>query len=620
VESGVTAKAEGYTADLPALKRMFEDARSLTYDGRRESQIDQDYYDGYQWTAKERAALKKRKQPDLVFNRVRAAINGTLGVIKQGATDPRAYPRNPQDEDSADVASKTLRFIADKNSLDDLKIDVARDYLVPGTTAVIIEVDEDRQITIQQIRHEEFFYDPRSRRADFKDARYMGVAKWLYVDDLTKEYGDKKGELESSLDAGSPIPLDEMQEDRPRDAQTAWVDKKKRRVMVVEIYHQEGGVWYRCKFHAGGVLEADESPYLDDKKRPCNPIEGQSCYVDRENNRLGLVRDMRGPQDQINKSRSKIQHILNTRAVQESQPGMGMGDADTVRAEAARPDAVLPSGWQFLPMAGELSGHVEVLNMSIAEIERMAPNPAILGRQGEGQSGRASLIRQQAGLTEQAIIFGGIEDLEVRIYRQCWNRARQFWTAPMYVRVTDDEGSPEFIGVNQPKMGPPQLVQGPDGMPTLQPTVLGYENQLAELDVDIILDSVPDTANVQQEQFQTLAELAKMYGPQEVPFDDMLELSVMPNKRATVEKRKSRQEQASEQQNSPQAQIAMRGAMAKIAGEEAKVGKTQAETALTEAKARNEFLKPQMEAADALIQAQMTPPPGVTGASPFAGA
>lgn len=607
MEGGVTKEGEGYKPDLAALKRMFEDSRSLTYDARREAQIDQDYYDGYQWTAEERAALKKRKQPDLVFNRVRGAINGTLGVIKQGATDPRAYPRNPQDEDSADVASKTLRFIADKNSLDDLKIDVARDYLVPGTTAAITEVDGDRQVTITQIRHEEFFYDPRSRRADFKDARYMGVAKWIYADELIREYADQKGDIESTLDAGSPIPVDEMQEDRPKDAQTSWVDKKKRRMMVVEIYHEEAGVWYRCKFHSGGVLEGAESPYQDEKGRPANPIEAQSCFVDRENNRYGCVRDMRGPQDQINKSRSKIQHILNTRAVQESQPGAGMGDADTVRAEAARPDAVLPSGWQFLPMTGELGVHIEVLNMSIAEIERLAPNPAILGRQGEGQSGRASLIRQQAGLTEQAVIFGGIEDLEVRIYRQCWNRARQFWTEPMFIRITDDEGSPQFVGVNQPEV---------DAFGQ----VLGYRNSLAEMDVDIILDSVPDTANVQQEQFQTLGELAKMYGPQEVPFDDLLELSVMPNKRALMEKRKARQEQAAEQQQSPQAQIAMRGAMAKVAGEEAKVGKTQAEAALTEAKARNEFMRPQMEAAEALIAAQTTPPPGATGAPPFAGA
>jgi hypothetical protein len=58
--------------------------------------------------------------------------------------------------------------------------------------------------------------------------------------------------------------------------------------------------------------------------------------------------------------------------------------------------------------------------------------------------------------------------------------------------------------------------------------VLGYDNSLAELDVDIVLDVTDDTATLAAEEFQTLSELARIYGPQEVPFDDILELSSLP--------------------------------------------------------------------------------------------
>jgi hypothetical protein len=44
-------------------------------------------------------------------------------------------------------------------------------------------MDGDR-IVPTQIRWEEFYYDPFSRRADFKDARYMGVAKWKDADEI----------------------------------------------------------------------------------------------------------------------------------------------------------------------------------------------------------------------------------------------------------------------------------------------------------------------------------------------------------------------------------------------------------------------------------------------------
>lgn len=604
--------------NLASLKSMFEDAASLTQTARAESRIDGDYYHGFQWTKTERDTLKKRGQPDNVFNRIRPAVNGTLGVLKQGATDPKAFPRTPQDEDSADVASKVLRFIADKNRFDDMKIDGARNYLVEGTCAAIVEVDEDRQITVEPIAWEEFFYDPRSRREDFSDARFMGVAKWQYADDVAAKYPDSKADVEGSLD-GSMMGDDTFQ-DRPSDGSqaVAWVDQKKRRVMVVELYHREAQVWNRCVFHAGGLLDYGPSAYVDDKGRPCNPIEAQSCFVDRENNRYGIVRDMRGPQDEINKRRSKLLSLLSTSQIQAVDPSAIEVDANTAREEAAKPNGVIPFGWQKVPTTDMAMGQANLLAEAKAEIERMGPNPAILGRQGESSSGRAQLVRQQAGLTEQAIIYGGVEAWELRLYRQMWNRARQFWTAPQFVRVTDDEGAPDFVGINQaPEGGQPladpatgealklneqghpdpkgkQAFIMPDGS-----MALGYENALAEMDVDITIDATPDTANVQQEQFQTLVELAKMYGPTEVPFDDMVALSAMPDKRAFTEKRKARQEQAGQQQaqmQQAQAQLAMAAAQADIQN-------TQADTNLKNVTAETKAFDSQIKADQAFVSA-----------------
>ena len=121
---------------------------------------------------------------------------------------------------------------------------------------------------------------------------------------------------------------------------------------------------------------------------------------------------------------------------------------------------------------------------------------------------------------------------------------------------------------------------------------MGYENALAELDVDINIDAIPDTANLAQEQFLQLTELARLYGPQEVPFDDLLELSSMPEKAKLIAKRKERQEQMAAQQaqaQEMQQQIAMQGAVAEIEN-------TQADTAYLAARAQNELMKPQLEA------------------------
>lgn len=559
-------------ADTPELtlenyRRMFADSRDLLSPNRQEQQVDDDYYHGTQLTSAELATLNERKQPTGIFNRFRKSINGTLGVIESGATDPRAYGRNPGvDEDGADVVTKTLRYASELNDFDDLRLACAYDYLVPGHCAVLVEVDDDKKPKLTQIRWEEFFFDPRSRKRDFSDARYMGIAKWMYADDVSALYPAKKSDIDGAFTdtLGSTVGFaDETFQDRPRDGLSNWIDLKLRRLMVVEMYHRVDGAWNRCVFFGGGILEAGASPYQDDKKRPDNAIVAMSCYVDKDNNRTGIGRDLRAPQDEFNKRRQKLLHQLNNRQLQASDPNSFMPiDADEARAEAARPDGIIPPGWVPVNQNDLASGQFNLLSLAESELDRQGPNPAILARGASSASGRSKQVDQQAGLTEDALVYKGLHNWEVRVYRAIWDRCRQFWTAPDYIRVTDDNGAPQFIGINQPQVGQ-QIVPGPDGMPTVQQVVLGYDNALAEMDVDIILDTVPDMAVLAQEQFQTLSQLAEMYGPQEVPFDDLLELSQIPDKRRIIEKRKARQDQMQQQQAQEQ-QMQQAGAAAEI--------------------------------------------------------
>jgi hypothetical protein len=567
---------------LDQYRKMFAEARDLLADNRREQQIDDDYYNGYQLTRDELGILQDRKQPTGIFNRYRKSINGTIGVIESGATDPRAYGRNPGvDEDAADVVTKTLRFAADTNDFDDLRLDSAYDYLVPGHCATLVEVNPNGRPKLTQIRWEEFFYDPRSKKRDFSDARYMGIAKWMYADDVAAMYPDHKDGVNgaftgSDMVGGSLGFSDETFQDRPRDSVSNWIDSKNRRLMVVEMYHRADGEWVRCIFSAAGILEAGPSPYHDEKRKPSNAIVAMSCYVDRDNNRMGIGRDLRAPQDDFNKRRQKLLHQLNNRQLQAADANSFMPiDADVARAEAARPDGIIPPGWVPVSQTDLASGQFSLLNLAESELDRQGPNPAILARGASSASGRSKQVDQQAGMTEDALVYKGLHNWEVRVYRAVWDRCRQFWQAPDYIRVTDDEGAPQYIGINQPQMGT-QMVPGPMGMMPQQ-VVMGYENSLAELDVDIILDTVPDMAVLAQEQFQTLTELAQMYGPQEVPFDDLLELSSIPDKRRIIEKRKQRADQV-QQQQAQQQQLQQASATAEI-------GKTQAQGAEAAAKA-----------------------------------
>ncbi len=580
------ASLESHAADLDKLKRYFAEASYRTQDARKRSLQCIDYYDSDQYTAPELAKLADRNQPPIVINRIKPAINGIIGVTEKGRSAPRCWPRNPQEEDTADAATDVLRYISDFNRFKRIKQSCFRDMLVLGTMAALVGADHDTQVTITQIRWEEFFADPMSRREDFKDARYIGIAKWMYADDVAGMYPDKASSIQSAADMGASAGVfpDESYQDRPLTGagtgMTGWVDKKMRRLMVVEMYYQNAG-WKRCVFTGSDVLEEGPSPYTDHKGRPDCPIEAMSAFVKRDNSRYGPVWDMIGPQDEINKRRSSALWRLVSKQVEVSDPIAMSTDVELARREAVKPDGVLPPGFKFADNKADVSGHLEMMQESKSEIERMGPSPAILGRDGQDSSGRALLARQQSGLVELASLYGGLEDWELRIYRQCWARAKQFWKAPQFIRVTDDEDAPKFVGLNQPVQGgPPTVGVDPQtGMATLQPGVLGYKNVVGEMDVDIEIDTQQDTGTIAQEAFTEIMQLvsASPVYQQQISLVQLIQLSPIPHKRAILDQIK----QAAEAQQQQQAQAQ---AMAQQA-EQAKVGEIQARTQLHGAKA-----------------------------------
>jgi len=143
--------------DLAKLKRYFTESEQLTQAARTRALTALDYYDSDQFTARELEAFHERHQPAIVINRIKPAINGIIGVTERGRSDPRAWPRNPGNEDAADAATDVLRYIADYNRFRRLKQDCFKDFLVPGTMAALVGLDGDTQVTITQVRWEELF-------------------------------------------------------------------------------------------------------------------------------------------------------------------------------------------------------------------------------------------------------------------------------------------------------------------------------------------------------------------------------------------------------------------------------------------------------------------------------
>jgi hypothetical protein len=599
------------------LVRKFEAAEEASQNARTEAETARDYYDGRQLTPDQIKALNDRKQPIVIENLIQPKVDYLCGLERQTRTDPKAFPRTAMHEDDANAVTDALRYVSDDQDFPIKRSGVFQNMLVEGFGGVEVGHHQTRAGIDPKITHydwDRLFYDPHSSRPDFSDAMYMGFVTWKDLDEAKAQWPGKEAALEATVGKGTSDVF-ETYEDKPRWA--SWVDKGRKRVRICTIYCKKPEGWMRSVFTLSGELEEmAPSPYLDEDGKPENPMILQSAYVDRDNDRFGIVRHYKTLQDEVNKRRSKFLHMANSRPLRIS-PALGM-DANAARKEAARPDAV------FIAEQGEVeditsgqmaAGHFNLLAEAKQAIQAAGPNATMQGKAGDDQSGRAILALQQGGMVEMAPLLDNLRHFNVRVYRAVWNRIRQFWTDERWVRVTDDEKNVRFVGLNTSKaklaafkvrdalksgkIDEQQAMQFGQQI-QMDPTMQQSANVLAELNVDIVIDEVPDTVSMQAEEFQQLASMVPAAPPQYIPtmFSMLIEASTLRNK----DKLREIGEQMTQQGPDPMQQ---RAQMIALAGEQAKVEETQSKTVKNMADAQATAANVQISALTAGQQAGM---------------
>lgn len=546
---------------LTKMCQWFEDAADATRVAREQAERDRDYYDNIQLTTTEIATLKKRGQPPVIINRIKPKIDFLLGMERQMRTDPKAAPRTPQDEQTANAATDSIRYVCDDQNFSQTRSYVFENEIIEGMGGAIVEIEPNLDVLIKRIPWDRIYYDPHSTERDFSDAKYKGIVVWMDLDDAKALYPDKSDMLDTY---NSNPGFFETYADKPR---FLWYDSKRKRVRICEAYYNQGG-WKHCVYtKAGFLVEPHESQYVDEDEVPTCPIELVSANVDRENNRYGVVRQLIGPQDEINKRRSKALHLLTMRQTKGERGAVD--DVMKMKREMAKPDGhiEITPGMLFEVMNNndQAQGQLELLQEAKNEIDAIGANAALSGKDEKQISGRALQSRQQGGLTELGPVFDALRMWQRAIYKQIWNRIKQYWTSEKWVRITDDEQNIKFVGLNQPvTMGeqmiekaksdgaPPeqlqQMVQQISQDPQAQQPTGQVKNDVRQMDVDIILEDVPDVVNLQSEQFELLSQMYQA-NPQVVPFKAVIQASSLRNKSAIIEElNKGAEQQAQEQQ------------------------------------------------------------------------
>jgi hypothetical protein len=612
------------------------------------------YYHGKQWTAEEIKVLQDRSQPITTYNKIRKAVEGLVGVVEDMQGDPQALPRKAGNKAGADIATQSLRFVEDSTQFQSLKLEVARDGFRTGIGCVYITLRKKRG----QIWHEKryidpakFFYDPRSERLDFSDARYMGQHGWFDEDSLIELLPSAKDQIENLIGAGSTSSVEAGGGFAGTPQQSAkehtWVDGLRRRIYVVEIWYLKGGMWAYA-FVCGNVKLAEGvSPFWNaDEDKSMQPFVPWSCYMDDRLDRYGVIRDMFSPQDEVNKRRSKSLHLLSVRQTKAVKGAVD--DVAKMKRELAKPDGhveVNPNAdFEVLSTNDQLQGHFELLKEAKGEIEALGPNPNIIGRGNQDQSGIALQEQKAAAMKEHGPVFKQFLQWKLRVYKHDFALVKQFWTDERMIRITDAEtGDAQHIPLNQPvppgmMMGhnggppmdagqgqmqqPPMSPMGPGGPPMPQqmggqtqqpndpkappapmisqgPDGRAILNAIGEIDVDIIMQEGQDLPNDEAVVRQKLLEIMHTYGPDKVPFEMALKVSGLPFREqkelmAIMEKAK--------QPDPMRQQMEMKAAQMHADKLQGEIDKLKADTKAAEASALSNIAKAEQTFAATQIQ------------------
>lgn len=624
--------------DLRMLRLQFEEYADGTISIRKLAEKCRDYFDGSQLTDEELKVLKKRKQPAIVDNKIRDKCETLLGIEKQQRTDPKAYPRTPQDESASEVATDTLRYIADCSQYHETtRKPAANNLIIEGICAGQVIVEKRRgappKICMEHIRWDRLFYDIRSLKDDFSDKNYCGYFTWMDAEDILSTWPNAQDVIDQSVageSGASEAGPDKTMDDKPR---YIIIVRNRKRLQVFSHYFKRKGKWYFATWCKGGFLDKPKvSTYKNEEGEPDCCIELQALYRDSEGMPYGVVSRYLDLQDEHNKRRSKMLHLLNTKQLIAEKGAFE--NINTTRTELHRSDGVLEPNqgfkWEIQTNLDMAEGQFRILEYTDTQLSQTGPNAALAGTSGS-ISGVAKARDQQAGQLPISPLFDALDFWETRMYRQCWNRARQFWTGEMYIRITNDEDKVNFVGLNemttqgeylaekakadpQFQMMPPEdqmgviqtIAQRPDSQQPYK------KNDIAQMDMDIIIERGQDVVNVQQEEFAMLAEIAK--GRPEVPFDILIEMSQL---RSEVKKRVlDKMSGANDPMKAQIAQMQMQMQQLQAALAEANVRKTNAQAAQAEAAAAESHIDAAVKTAE--FTTPEATPEGQPGAKPAA--
>lgn len=564
------------------LQECLDDENNRQAENRFQMAVDHDFYDGKQWQEDDAAALIARGQAPMVFNKVKPTVNWILGTEKRTRIDYNVLPREQSDEEAATSKKKVLKYVSDVNRLPFHRSAAFAECVIAGLGWLEEGVNGDPTEELLYARSESWrnvLHDSRSRDLAYNpDARYLFRNKVIDLDmscalfpkhqsalrnhgqtELDQEvddtwylgqrltnardfdnagaagytlYGARSAVMSTNQpDIGrreqvrlteawytTPMPvryfasgdLRGTEFDTKNDEHRFMVDKYK--VPLIDAVTKQ----MRVMIFADDIILFDGiSPYRH-RKFPLSPMW---CYRNgRDGMPYGVVRDIRDPQEDLNKRRSKALYILSNNKIVMDKGAVD--DIEELREEAARPDGVIEKNpgreLRFEKPMGEFQGNLELSQHDENFIQEVSGvTSENLGQSTNATSGKAILARQEQGSTVTANLFDNMR-LTLQLQgEKLLSNVEQFYTAPKVVRIVGENQPIEWMEVNK-----------------IDPTTGQVLNDITASKADFIIDQQDFRASMRQAALDSLNAMLPTLPPQVAIalLDLAVELWDIPNK------------------------------------------------------------------------------------------
>jgi len=611
-------------SELPEMKTLhgkimdwYNTERELQSFNRYQQAIDEDFFDGLQWSEEDIEALRERGQAPLVYNHVQPAINWLLGTERRTRTDGKVLPREEDDEESAEVKSKLLKYLSDVNRLPFVRSAVFADMCKAGVGWIEdgISTDPDRELLYTRRENwRNILYDSQSTELDInEDARYVFRKKDIDLDyaialcpeyemELRAEAIDAEqlaaddgadfylgtrtnGELDG--DYGTPT----RRASSPMSATTT-VNMRRSRIRFIECWYRmpervkilrgggrfdgkdfdpanpehveaikagECGMYSHVRMQMRVAL-LTESRILYEARSPYKhnrfPFTPMWCYRRaRDNAPYGVIRNVRDPQEDFNKRASKALYILSTnRIIMEED---AVEDVEETRAEAARPDAILivkaKRRFEIATDKQLAEEHLTLMDRNKQSILDVSGAWQNVG-QDESLSGKAIGKLQDQGSVVNTPLFDN-RLLCLQIHNE--NRLsliEQFYTARKVVRIVGEKKPIEWLKINE-----------------FDADLGEYVNDLAKSRADYIIDEQDFKASAREAMFEQMLDFTSKLPPEIAiqMLDMVFDFADVPNKEELVNRiRKINGQADPSRKPTPEEQAAMQAAQQKQADAE----------------------------------------------------